>query len=214
MIISLINQKGGVGKTTLATNIAASLALRGNKVLLIDADPQCSAMDGAAIRTKEALFSTIAITKPIIHKEIHSFAKSFDHIIIDGPPRVADVAKSAIVASDLVLIPVQPSPYDIWAADAIVKLFEEVSVPLSEVRNIQVAFVVNQKKKNTVLGREVEDGLANYGLPVMSTHIHDFVAYAESASHGLAVVENPSKAAEEINALTTEILNFSSSKNQ
>lgn len=206
MIISLVNQKGGVGKTTLATNIAASLAKKGYKVLLIDADPQCSAMDWAASRIVQPLFSTIAITKAIIHKEVEVFSKIFDHIVIDGPPRVADVAKSAIVASNLVLIPVQPSPYDIWAAEAIVKLFEEVSVPLSQLKKITAAFVINQKKKNTVLGREVEDALANYGLGVFETHLHDFVAYAESAGRGLSVVESNNKAADEINALTNEIL--------
>src|SRR4051812_36108401 len=117
MILSFLNQKGGVGKTTLSINVATCLAIKKNKVLLIDADLQNSSLDWATIRKKESLFTVVGITKPIIHKEIPKLIKNYDHIIIDGPPRIYDVARSAIVASDVVIMPVQPSPYDIWAAN-------------------------------------------------------------------------------------------------
>ena len=113
MIISFLNQKGGVGKTTLSINVATCLALKKHRVLLIDADPQNSSLDWAATRKKETLFTVVSITKPIIHKEVAKLIKNYDYIIIDGPPRIYDVAKSAIVSSDVVIMPVQPSPYDI-----------------------------------------------------------------------------------------------------
>jgi len=125
MIVGVLNQKGGVGKTTLSVNLAASLARTGANVLLIDADPQGSALDWAAARNDEPLFSVVGFPRPTLHKDITKLGQGYDHIIIDGPPRVTDLARSAIMASDVVLIPVQPSPYDIWAADEVVKLIEE-----------------------------------------------------------------------------------------
>ncbi len=105
MIIGVLNQKGGVGKTTLSVNIAAALAKRGARVLLIDADPQGSSLDWSAAREGEPLFSVVGLPRASIHKEISQVGQGYDHIIIDGPPRVTDLARSAIMASDLVLIP-------------------------------------------------------------------------------------------------------------
>jgi chromosome partitioning protein len=117
MIVGLLNQKGGVGKTTLSVNLAASLARSGARVLLIDADPQGSALDWAAARDGVPLFPVVGLPRPTVHKEIGALGYGYDHIFIDGPPRVTDLARSALLAADVVLIPVQPSPYDIWAAE-------------------------------------------------------------------------------------------------
>ena len=128
MIIGFLNQKGGVGKTTLSVNIAATLAESGSRVLLIDADPQGSALDWAAARQADPIISVVGFPRATIHREIAQIGQGYDHIIIDGPPRVTDLARSAIMASDIVLIPVQPSPYDIWASEEVVKLIDEARV--------------------------------------------------------------------------------------
>lgn len=145
MIVGVLNQKGGVGKTTLSVNLAASLARGGSRVLLIDADPQGSALGWAAARQSDPLFSVVWLPRPTVHKEIAQIGHGYDHIIIDGPPRVTDLARSAIMASDVVLIPVQPSPYDIWAADEVVKIIDEAKVYNEKLKS---AFVVNRKYGN------------------------------------------------------------------
>lgn len=210
MIIAFLNQKGGVGKTTLSINVATALAKRKHKILLIDADPQNSSMDWASTRKTESLFTVVGITKPIIHKEVNKLKKDYDHIIIDGPPRIYDVAKSAIVASDIVVIPVQPSPYDIWAADEVVKLIKEVSEPLEGIKTIRSAFVINRKIVNTAIGRDVNEALEHYKIDILDTHICQRVSYAESAATGSTVIETSDKASlavKEIIDLTEEIIN-------
>lgn len=119
MILALLNQKGGVGKTTLATHIAGELALRGQHVVLLDADPQGSSLDWTQRRSQQdlpRLFSAVGLARETLHQEAPELARRADHVIIDGPPRIAALARSALLAAERVLIPVQPSPYDLWAS--------------------------------------------------------------------------------------------------
>lgn len=210
MIISIINQKGGVGKTTLSIHIASTLALGGKKVLLIDADAQRSALDWQSVREDEPLFTVVGMPSNTIHKQVKLLIDDYDFIVIDGPPRVYDVAKSCIAASDVVLIPIQPSPYDVWSANEVVKLINEVKEPLSGYKKIKPAFVINRKINNSVIGRDVEEALSNYDILVINPHINQRVIYAETASRGTtAIEEDPeSKAGVEIKTLTEEIVKF------
>lgn len=203
--ISVVNQKGGVGKTTLVVHLAAGLARHGGRVLLVDGDPQGSALDWSAAREGEPLFSVIGLPKPTLHKEIPALGAAYDAVVIDGPPRVNDVARSAILAADLVLIPVQPSPYDVWAAAEIVNLIAESSVYKEGQR---AAFVINRRIVNTAIGRDVADALAGYKLPVLAASLCQRVAFAESATRGQTVYEtNPTgPARDEVDALTEEVL--------
>jgi chromosome partitioning protein len=207
MIVGLLNQKGGVGKTTLAVNLAAALTLRGSRVLLIDADPQGSALDWAAAREGDPLFAVVGLPRPTVHKEIGVIGQGYDHIVIDGPPRVTDLARSAIMASDVVLIPVQPSPYDIWAADEVVKLIGEARVYKE---NLKSVFAVNRKIANTAIGRDVGDALAAYPVPVLKASITQRVVFAEAVAQGKSIFEiDPNgPAALEVLALLDELLEY------
>jgi chromosome partitioning protein len=131
MIFAFLNQKGGVGKTTLATHIAGELALRGLHVILLDADPQGSSLDWTQRRSQQGLprlFSAVGLARETLHQEAPELARRADHVIIDGPPRIAALARSALLAAERVLIPVQPSPYDLWASAEMVALIREAQV--------------------------------------------------------------------------------------
>jgi chromosome partitioning protein len=205
MILAVLNQKGGVGKTTLAIHLATGLALQGTRVLLVDADPQGSARDWAAARAGAPLFPVIGLDRPTLHRDLPTLAADYQHVVIDGPPRATDLTRSAILAADLVLIPVQPSPYDIWACAEIVALLKEATV-FKE--NLKAVFTVNRKIVNTAIGREAGDALAAYGLPVLRSSIAQRVVFAEVAARGSTVVETAphSPAAQEITALLHELL--------
>jgi chromosome partitioning protein len=205
LIISVINQKGGVGKTTLSISLAAALAGRKMRVLLVDADPQGSALDWVAVRAeKNAPFAAVGIPKPILHLELPKVVKDFDSVVIDGPPRIYEVARSAIMASDVVLVPVLPSQFDVWAAEETVKLLEVCAVYK---KRLKAAFLINRKIANTAIGRDVAKALKQYPLPVLNTTICQRVAFAESA-RGRTVLEiDPDSAAsKEIQSLAKEVL--------
>lgn len=205
MIISVLNQKGGVGKTTLSVNIAARLAADGARVLLLDADPQGSALDWAAAREEESAFLVLGLPRATLHKDIGKFTQDYDHIVIDGPPRVTDLARSAIMAADLVVIPVQPSPYDVWAAQEVVTLIHEAKIYKE---NLKSVFAVNRKIVNTAIGRDVGEALSTYETPVLKATVSQRVIFAEAAAVGKAVfeLEPDSAASKEIRALVNEIL--------
>ena len=206
-VISIINQKGGVGKTTLSVHVATALAER-SRVLLVDADPQSSSLDWEAARqdkSRKLLFPVIGLPKKILHVELPKMAKDFDAIVIDGPPRIYDVARSAIQASDIVLLPVQPSQYDVWAAEETVNLVEECAALYKPA--LKRAFVINRKIVNTAIGRDVRTALAQFPIPVLKAAVCQRVAFAESAQ-GMTVfdLEQNGPATREIRSLVKEVM--------
>jgi chromosome partitioning protein len=201
-VIALLNQKGGVGKTTLSVHLAAALAEH-SKVLVIDADPQGSALDWSAQRGEKALFNVVGLPKPIIHREIAALAGGYDWTIIDGPPRMDELAKSAIGAADIVLIPVQPSPFDVWAAEDIIKIVKDFEIHKPQ---LETRFVINRLFPNTKLGAEIMDILSGFQIPVMNTVIHNRTEYAKAARVGQTALETDphGPAAREVRALADE----------
>jgi chromosome partitioning protein len=200
MIVGVLNQKGGVGKTTIAVNLAAHWARGGRRVLLVDADPQGSSLAWSSARERDPLFPVVGMAKPSLHRDLPALARNYDLVVIDGAPRVNELARSAILASDIVLIPVQPSPYDVWAAADIVQLVGEAQAFKPGLR---AAFVINRKIAKTAIGRDVSAILDQFPIPVLDAALRQRVVYAESAAQGLSVpeVQPRGEAAREIAAL-------------
>ena len=202
-VIAVLNQKGGSGKTTIATHLARALQLAGDGVLLVDSDPQGSARDWAAVREDQPV-TVVGIDRPTIERDLKQITRK-DFVVIDGAPQAADLAVSAIKAADFVLIPVQPSPYDIWAAADLVELVKQ-RIEVTDGR-LQAAFVVSRAIKGTKIGAEVAETLADYGLPVLESRITQRVSYPGTAAAGTTVLdtEPAGDAAAEVRALSVEL---------
>jgi len=207
MIIGILNQKGGVGKTTLSTSIAHELARKSSSddVLLVDADPQQSALNWSEVREGKLPFAVIGMAKRSLHRDLPAIYKNYKYVVIDGPPRVTDLARSCIMASDIVVIPCTPSPYDIWASEETVQLVKEASVYKD---NLKCYFTINRKIANTAIGRDVVEVLNSMDLNVIKSHVCQRVIFAEAAASGKTVfdIDSESKASEEVENLVTEIL--------
>ena len=212
MILALLNQKGGVGKTTLALAIAGEWAMQGRRVILIDADPQGSALDWSEMRAREGLprlFSVIGLARDTLHREAPALARDADLVVIDGPPRVAGLMRSALLATDMVLIPVQPSPFDGWASAEMLALISEARIYRPE---LVARFVLNRCGARTVLARHTAETLADHDPPALASRIGQRIAFAAAAQSGRIVreLDHESVAAREISALAAEVAHLGS----
>jgi chromosome partitioning protein len=203
-VIAVLNQKGGSGKTTIATNLAHALKRDGYTVLLIDSDPQGSARDWNEASGGN-IIPVVGLDRETLAKDLQAISQGYDWIVIDGAPQIAKLSAAAVKAADLVLIPVQPSPYDIWACADLV----DIIAARREVTNgkPKAAFVISRAIKNTKLSGEINQALSDYGLPVLKAGTTQRVVYPTTAAEGLTVFSDPSSdAAREINTLKKEVL--------
>ena len=204
-VIAFLQEKGGAGKTTIATNTACGLKRLGFNVLLIDADPQGSARDWSA-ESKGEVMPVIGLDRETIATDIKAVIGGYDVVVIDGAPQLTKLSAAAIKAADVVIIPVQPSPYDVWASASLVELIKA----RQEVTNGQpeAAFLISRAIKNTRLTGEVASALKEYGLPILECGTTQRVAYPTYAAQGQPVfgVTALGDAAVEMSSLVDEIV--------
>lgn len=207
MIVAILNQKGGAGKTTLSTNLAHAFKLEGKKVLLIDSDPQGSARDWNAAG-KGNYVPVIGLDRPTLDKDIKSINKDFEWIFIDGAPQLVDMSISAIKCADIILIPVQPSPYDIWASEDLVDIISERQKITNG--NPKAAFIISRQIKNTKLSKEIRSALSDYHFPIFVHGTFQRVIYPQTSALGTSVIESSphGDAALEILSIAKELKEF------
>ncbi len=200
-VITLAQQKGGTGKTTLAANLAAALAGR-HRVALLDTDPQRSLtrwheLRTAGARTAPLTFSHVAGWR--VGAEIERLRGTHDVVLIDSPPQIDTDARLAVRAADLVLIPVQPSPPDLWAAEGTLKL--------AGAEHRAVRIVLNRVPTASRLRETVRADIAARGLPLLRSGIGNRIGFAQAFASGLGVTEASPRtaAAAELLALVAEL---------
>ena len=210
-IIAVVNQKGGSGKTTLSMHLAGSLARRGHKVLVVDADPQATATRWAATADDDKPFPAsvvgLSAASTKVHREVKKFVNDYDFILIDCPPAAdSPVPQSALLIADLALVPLIPSPLDMWAAVGIRQVIGNVA-DIND--NLRARLVINQCQPRTNLAKEALEVLPEFGIELCETYMHQRQVYRQSAVFGQTVHDFGSRAAEavrEMEALTDEVL--------
>ncbi|CAM3082767.1 ParA family partition ATPase [Paracoccus nototheniae] len=202
-IITVAQQKGGSGKTTLAVNLAVCLQARGFSVALVDTDPQGSMgrwfMERMALRGEDEALDFSTSSAWGASYESDKLKKRFDYVIIDTPPKIDSDLRPALRVADLVLVPVAASHVDLWATEGVLDLARREKADL--------LVVLNRTRPHTRLSAEVADKAAELGAMVAATQISNRVVYAETLGLGLGAIERPKgPATAEMAALTDEVL--------
>ena len=204
VIVSLVNQKGGVGKTTIAINLSFCLSEMGHRVLLVDGDPQGSCLQWKSVSNNKA-FNVIHHPEADIHKRIKELSKGYRYTVIDAPPGTGDVTLSILLASNLAIIPITPSPLDIWSSEEVDELIREAR---KHNRKLRGKLLISKKIVGTTPGREARDALKRYKLGIFETEINQRIVYVKSLIAGQSVIEYfpNSEASNEIRHLCKEIV--------
>lgn len=203
MIISLVNQKGGVGKTTAAINLASGLAEAGNRTLVVDSDPQGSVVQWQSIADGEE-FEAVHLPDPELKKKIKALRRRYDYIVIDSPPAIEEITRAVIEVSNLAIIPIAPSPLDIWSSKETIDLVDALG---KRYRQLKANILIYRKITGTRLGREARDAMHSYDVGILKTEISQRIAYVEAMIAGLSILKYAplSAAAVEIRSLCEEI---------
>jgi chromosome partitioning protein len=201
-IITIAQQKGGAGKTTLAAQLAVAFAAAGKRVAIVDIDPQASLADWHRLRNGARARYPLDLSEVAgyrVSTELSRVKGSHDIVVVDSPPHAETEAKLAVRAADLVLVPVQLSPMDIWATGPTVQLARAASVPL--------LVVLNRVPPRGNIIQIMRAQLAENDFPVARSTIGNRIAFASSMLAGLTVLESAPRtaAAAEIRALAEEI---------
>ena len=204
MIISFVNQKGGVGKTTAAINLAISLKRKNYNLVFIDADPQGSAVQWHSIEGNKS-FEILHHPSPIQADDIKQLSVDYDYVIIDAPPAIGDISKAILAATDLAIVPLSPSALDVWSCWGTLKMIDEIR-PLNP--EIEVKLLINRKIPGTRIGRDAREVMEKFQMNVFDTELCQRVAFIDAMTSGVSVMQYAphSKAAGEIERLCEEII--------
>ena len=208
MVISVTNLKGGVGKTTVAVNIAVGFALKGYSVCLVDSDrEQRSATEWRDNRDKpETEVTVVSISEKQFTAEIKTLRGKFDIVVIDGVPQLSELAQYMIGVSDLVLIPITPSLIDYRGFETFFKKYREIKIMKEEMGGSVIgAVVINRVQRNRLI-TEIPEAVESYDIKLLGSRLFDRLAYKDTFTEGLSVLEyKDEKAKDEVQQLVNEI---------
>lgn len=214
MIIALVNQKGGVGKTTIAIAVASELLARGHRVLLVDTDPLRIAQtwhDTAARAKHEA--PTVVTMTDTLHQphQLPQIAQTFDYVVVDTPAGEGPVSRSALAVADVVLVPCGATAPDAWA---IGETLGVVANALLFRPALRAGIVINRTRAGTALGAKVRSVLEASGIPILRGEVGLRQTYAEAvgAGQGIGAYAPGGVADKEIKALVDEVLELAKGK--
>jgi chromosome partitioning protein len=206
-IIAVVGNKGGTGKTTLALNLGAGLAVRGDAVVIVDADPQQSAYQWRLTGDADNGVPNVVAAAMGLTKTVQALRDAHAHVVIDCPPSIkAPQAEEALRLANHALVPVQPSPMDLWATTHIAKVIERLRPDNPRLRAL---IVMSQLEPRTTLSRLMPDAAAELDLPVAAAGIRRRSIHRHCALEGRSVFQagrRGREAADEITQLLTELL--------
>lgn len=206
MIISITSLKGGVGKSTIAQNLAVCFAHSGYKVCIVDSDTNQSAIRWSGLRSDQ--LPTVPVfglpDGTTLSANIKPLNQDYDIVLIDGTPSLSKITSKIILLADLVVIPIQPSGLDVWATEQFLERYQDASEQREQ--KIPAYFLLNRFKPNTNFAKEVKEVLSETGIPLLGQTLKDRVAYTEAVVQGMGVLEyKDDKAKNEIVDLFNEI---------
>lgn len=204
-IIAILNPKGGAGKTTIALHLASALKANGS-VLLVDSDPQGSARDWSEQGGGDS-FPVVGVDRAgALKNTINQLATAYKWVVIDGAAKLEEMTAHAISIAHLVVIPVQPSPLDLWACESLVSQIKQRQIITDGFPT--AAFQISRAKKGTSLAKEIRKVVSDYELPLLDGNIHDRTIFAKALSDGLTALDfdSASAASFEIKHMTKQII--------
>lgn len=205
MIISFVNQKGGVGKTTTAINLGSRLIRKNHTLILLDLDPQGCAAKWHAVEGNLA-FNVIHQPTHLVPSDIEKLSEAYDFVIIDSPSTIDGITWKILAVSNMVIIPVSPSSLDLWACTDTLKMIKEVQ---QQHPDLVVKFLINRKIPGTRAGREIRQALATFKTRIFNTELCQRTSYVDALKLGVSVMQYApgSKAAAEVELFCDELLN-------
>lgn len=215
MIIAVTNLKGGVGKSTVAQNLAVCFAHAGKKVCILDTDlKQRTSMRWAGERAENLPPVIVSgVEEKQLTQQAEALKKIYDVIIIDGRPDLAILATKTIAISDVVVVPITAKSADIWSLQNFMEWYERVSeeVLLITGKQIKAFLMLNMYKGNRSITKDIEQYLSELSIELLDNRLADRASYIEAMTLGMGVFEYPkdAKAKEEMKRVFEEIIHKS-----
>lgn len=206
MFISVVNEKGGVGKSTLAVHLATWLFDRGAKVALIDCDKQRSSSQWM-VECEPGVTNVVVDTPEILASEAQGLRQNHDFVVGDGPAGLADISRTLLLLADLAVFPISPSILDLRSvaqATAVLKFAHSINGGRPKGR-----LVLNRMRTRDTISRELRKAAPSLGLSVGNSVIRDLQIYRDAAQQGTVVTRMGSRgsaAAQEMSQLFLELL--------